>query len=51
MVGSHFARDDAERLQKGLRLRFLESHNLKKYYTKRIQGAKNLNSEEVTVVE
>ena len=51
MAGSHFAGDDADRLQKGLRLRFLESHNLGKYLDKRIHGKKNLNSEEVTVVE
>ena len=28
MAGCHFAREDAEKLQKGLRLRFLESHTL-----------------------
>lgn len=29
-AGCHFARDDVVRLQKGLRLRFLESHSLEK---------------------
>ena len=28
MLGSHFTRVDVVRLQKGLRFRFLESHNL-----------------------
>ena len=52
MAGCHFARDDADRLQKGLRLRFLESHSLENMCWKdRIQGLKNLNSEDVTVVE
>ena len=51
MAGCHFARgEDAERLQKGLRLRFLESHSLENV-CKRILGLKNLNSEEVKVVE
>ena len=50
MAGSHFAGDDADSLQKGLRLRFLESHSLENV-CKRILGLKNLNSEEVKVVE
>ena len=51
MAGCHFARDDADRLQKGLRLRFLESHGLKINCLKNNYRWKNLNSEEVTVVE
>ena len=50
MAGCHFARDDADRLQKGLRLRFLESHSLENVRLKE-NYLKNLNSEEVTVVE
>ena len=50
MAGCHFARDDADRLQNGLRLRFLESHNLENMcWIDRIQGLKNLNSEDETV--
>ena len=52
MAGCHFAKDDADRLQKGLRLRFLESHSLENFSLgERINWLKNLNSEEVTVVE
>ena len=52
MAGCHFAKDDAVKLQKGLMLRFLESHSLENICLKeRICGLKNLNSEEVTVVE
>ena len=53
MAGCHFARlDGVARLQKGLRLRFLESHGLENICLKeRIRSLKNLNSEEVTVVE
>ena len=52
MAGCHFAKDDADRLQKGLRLRFLESQSLENIcLEERIHGMKNLNSEEVTVVE
>ena len=52
MASCHFARDDAERLQKGLRLRFLESHSLETIGLKEgIHGLENLNSEVVTVVE
>ena len=28
MLGCHFTREDVAKLQKGLRFRFLESHNL-----------------------
>ena len=52
MAGCHFARDDVASLQNGVRLRFLESHSLESICLKeRIQGLKNLNSDEVTVVE
>ena len=52
MANCHFTRDDAVRLQKGLRLRFLESHSLGNVGLKeRIRGLENLNSEEVTVLE
>ena len=53
MAGCRLAKDDAVvKLQKGLRLRFLESHGLEKsYLKKKKQGWKNLKSEEVTVVE
>ena len=51
MAGCHFARVDADRLQKGLRLRFLESHSLKNVSLTNNYPLKNLNSEEVTVLE
>ena len=54
MAGCHLAKEDdnADRLQKGLRLRFLESHGLENIYLKKKkQGLTNLNSEEVTVLE
>ena len=50
MAGCHFARNGADKLQKGLRLRFLESHSLENISLKNNQN-KNLNSEEVTVLE
>ena len=51
MAGCHFARVDAERVQKGLRLRFLESHSLKNNCLTNNYPLKNLNSEDVTVLE
>ena len=50
MLGCHFAREDVVNLQKGLRFRFLESHNLEKNIAF-VFHFSDLNSDEVMVVE
>ena len=53
MVGFHFTKEEVVKLQKGLRFRFLESHNLETDKKKLLLYALfvHLNSFEVTEVE
>ena len=54
MVGCHFTKEEVVKLQKGLRFRFLESHNLErdKKYVCNLQVLLNHpNSDEVMEVE
>ena len=55
MVGCHFTREEVVKVQKGLRFRFLESHNLKRdKYIREVylHGLLNHpNSDEVMIVE
>ena len=52
MVGCHFTKEEVVKLQKGLRLRFLESHNLKRDNSVYLHVLLNHpNSDEVMIVE
>ena len=51
MLGCHFTKEVAVKLQKGLRFRFLESHNLEEYKYILIYTFDYLNSVDVIEVE